>query len=151
MSKDVDNCFPKPKMTLHLWHLADAFVQNDLQRFLHIFLLWWSWLPCRYMLTSTSGAVWDSASCPRTLRQADQRYRTSDLPITRRWLCPRATAAHLLKGLVLSTTKRYPVYSHRWVKQTRPHSHLRGWNQRILTWINLFRKLLSVYEFNSCQ
>ena len=48
------------------------------------------------MLTSTSGAVCGSISCPRTLWHADQGNRTSALPITRRWLYPWAAAAHLL-------------------------------------------------------
>ena len=50
---------------------------------IHAFVYWWRWLPCK-LPTSTSGAVWGSASCPRTLRHADQGNRTSDLPITRR-------------------------------------------------------------------
>ena len=38
------------------------------------------------VLTSTSGAVWGSVSRSRKLQHADQRNRTSDLAITRRWL-----------------------------------------------------------------
>ena len=38
--------------------------------------------------TSTSGAVWGSISCPRTLRHADQGNWTSDFWIKRCWLYP---------------------------------------------------------------
>ena len=44
------------------------------------------------MLTSTSGAVLGSSSCPRTLRHADQGSQTSNLQITRCWLYPWATS-----------------------------------------------------------
>ena len=59
-----------PKKYLHL----AALVQHDLQIFIH----WWPWLPCK-VPTSTSGAIWGSASCPRTLRHADQGNWTSNL------------------------------------------------------------------------
>ena len=59
---------------------------------IHTFMHWWWWLPCK-VLTSTSGAVWGSVSCPRTLLHADQENRTSSLQIKRRWLYPWATAA----------------------------------------------------------
>ena len=38
---------------------------------IHTFTHWWCCLPCK-VPTSTSGAVWDSVSCPRTLQHADQ-------------------------------------------------------------------------------
>ena len=47
-------------------------------------------LPCK-VPTSTSGAVWGSISCPRTLRHADHGNWTSDLFIRRHWLYPWAT------------------------------------------------------------
>ena len=43
--------------------------------------------------TSTPGAVWGSVSCQRTLQHADRGKWTSDVQITRHWLCPWATAA----------------------------------------------------------
>ena len=43
----------------------------------------------------TSGAVWGSVSCPKTLRHADQGNRTSDFPITWPWLYSWVTAAIL--------------------------------------------------------
>ena len=46
------------------------------------------------LLTSTSGAIWGSVSCPRTLQHADQWNQTSDLQITRCWFYPWATATH---------------------------------------------------------
>ena len=59
---------------------------------IHTFMHWWQWLPCK-VPTSTSGAVWGSVSSPRTLWHAHRGNRTSDLPITRHWLYPWATAA----------------------------------------------------------
>ena len=44
------------------------------------------------VLTSTSGAVWDSVSCPRTLQHSGQGNWTSDLPITSSYPYPWATA-----------------------------------------------------------
>ena len=44
---------------------ADIFVQSESNSCMR----WWRWLPCK-VLTSTSGAVWGSVSCPKTL--ADQ-------------------------------------------------------------------------------
>ena len=44
------------------------------------------------VVTSTSGAVWGSVSWPRTPQHADQGNQTSNLPLTRRWLYPWATA-----------------------------------------------------------
>ena len=44
------------------------------------------------MSTSTSETVWGSVSCLGTPRHADQGYQTSNLPITRCWLYPWATA-----------------------------------------------------------
>ena len=41
----------------------------------------------------TSGAVWGSVSCPRTLWHADQGNQTSNLLIRRCWLYPTSTAA----------------------------------------------------------
>ena len=58
---------------------------------IHTFINWWWWLPCK-VPTSTSGAMWASVSCPRTLRHADQGNQTNDLLITRRWLFPWITA-----------------------------------------------------------
>ena len=48
------------------------------------------------MPNSTSGAVWGSVSCPKTLRHADQGNQTSDLLITRHWLCPQHSVAENL-------------------------------------------------------
>ena len=70
---------------LHLQHLADDFVQSDLQ-----FIHWWWWLPWE-VLTSTLGAAWGSASCQRTLPQAHKGNRTSNLLIIIHWLYPWAT------------------------------------------------------------
>ena len=56
-----------------------------------IHIHWRRWLPCK-VPTSTSGAVWGSVSCPRTLRHADQGNQTSGFPITRHWLYPCTTA-----------------------------------------------------------
>ena len=69
-----------------LIHLADAFVQSNLKYFMHTLAV-----PSK-VPTSTSGAVWASASCPRTHWHANQGNRTSDLPSTRRWLYPSSTA-----------------------------------------------------------
>ena len=45
--------------------------------YIHKFLLWWWWLQCE-MPTSTSGAVWSSASCSRTLWHAAWWSRDSN-------------------------------------------------------------------------
>ena len=84
-----DPCISSMGHHLQLQHLADVFVQSDWQLFIHIFIHWWPWLPCKVQ-TSTSGTVWGSVSCPRTRRHADQGNQTSDHPITGRWLCPWA-------------------------------------------------------------
>ena len=57
---------------LHLGHLAhqSKATYSNLYTFIH----WWRWLPCK-VLTSTSGTVWSSVSCPRTLWHADQGNR----------------------------------------------------------------------------
>lgn len=56
------------------------------------------------MVPSTSGAILGvSIFFPRTLWHADERNRTSNLPITRRLLCPWATATHFW-CLVLNQT-----------------------------------------------
>ena len=44
------------------------------------YIHWWRWLQWK-VLTSTSGAVWGSVSCPRTLWHAYQRNQTSDIPM----------------------------------------------------------------------
>ena len=59
---------------------------------------WWRWLPPDWgksceVPTSSSGAVLGSASFPKTLWHAYQGNWAMDIPITRRWLYPRATAA----------------------------------------------------------
>ena len=47
------------------------FVQSDIQLFIHTFIHWWWWLPCK-VPASTSGAVWGSVSCPRIPRHAGE-------------------------------------------------------------------------------
>ena len=74
--------------------------------YIHSFIHWWWWLPCK-VPTRTSGAVWGSVSWPRTLRHADQGNPTRDLPITRCWLHPWATAAPLSRTIVLMPQMRH--------------------------------------------
>ena len=57
---------------------------NNSHIFIYTFTQWWWQLPCK-VLTSTSGAVWGSVSCPKTLRHADQGNQTSNLLITRHY------------------------------------------------------------------
>ena len=96
----------------HQQNFLGHFVQSNLQQFIQTFIHWWRWLPCK-VPTSTSGAVWGSVSCPKTLH-ADQGDQTSDLPITRRRLYPWATAAHktLLLKYLSSRLSLYSVTSH---------------------------------------
>lgn len=54
-------------------------------------------------------AVWGSSSCSRTLPNADQGNRTSDLPITGRWLSPWATATKLTGWQMLAS---YLLHGH---------------------------------------
>ena len=72
------------------------------------FIHWWWWLPCK-VPTSTSGGVWGSVSCPRTLRHADQGARTSYLRITRRWLYSWATAAHVSSIMEIFTQTQFKL------------------------------------------
>ena len=58
-------------------HLADAFVPSDLQWFIHTFIHWWRWLPCK-VPTSTSGAVLGSVSWPGTVLRAESNHRPSN-------------------------------------------------------------------------
>ena len=67
---------------------------------IHTYIHWWWQLPCK-VLTSTSGAVWSSVSCPKTLRHADQGNWTGDLLITRSRLYPWSKAATLLLTICL--------------------------------------------------
>ena len=67
------------KKITYLLFTFRAFSSN-LHQFIHTFIHWWQWLPCK-VLTSTSGTVWSSVSCPRTLWHADQgnqKQRPSD-------------------------------------------------------------------------
>ena len=53
------------------------------------------------------GAVWGSVSCPRALWHADQGNRTSDLPITKGWLCPQLRVqAHIHSTYTCIVMKR---------------------------------------------
>lgn len=54
-------------------------------------------------------AVWGSSSCSRTLPNADQGYRTSDLLITGCWLSPWATATKLTGWQMLAS---YLLHGH---------------------------------------
>ena len=87
---------------MFMFHTCSALCQYLNYRFLilkreaaftviHTFIRWWWWLPCT-VSTSSSGAVWGSVSCPRTLWHTDQGNQTNDLPIPRQWLFPWATA-----------------------------------------------------------
>ena len=74
------------------WQFSpDAFVQSNLQKFIHSYT---DGGGCHGTCpTSTSGAVWGSASYPRTLWHTDQGNWTSNPPITRRQLYLWAKAA----------------------------------------------------------
>ena len=60
---------------------------------------------------STSGAVQGSVSCSRTLQHADQGNRTSNLLITKRWLCPWTTAA-LTAAVIKLFVEKQDVWPH---------------------------------------
>ena len=75
------------------WHFIRTFIRCFCPKWLtviHTFIHWCRWLPCK---TSTSGAVWGSVSCPRTLWYADHMNRTNDFPMTRCWIYFWASAA----------------------------------------------------------
>ena len=79
-------------LALTFWEFSRLFCPTYQMTVIHTLLHWWWWLPCK-MATRTSGVVWGLVSCPRTLWHADQGNGTSDLPITRCWFYPWATAA----------------------------------------------------------
>ena len=109
-------------LSQHLWQDAAAKpIQHPGQcNYLHLHLVqcdsnsyihsgWW--LPCK-VPTSTSGAVWGSVSCPKTLVYADKGIWTSDLPITRFRLCPWAAHSYRTHRLTYQHTKLFQQFTH---------------------------------------
>ena len=74
--------------------ITTALQSNTQHNLFHCKLIRWVGHHADENATSTSRAVWDSVSCPRTLRHEDQGNQSSDLPITIRWLYPWVPAAH---------------------------------------------------------
>ena len=61
---------------------------------------------CHARPTSTSGAVWGSISCPRTLQHRDEGSGTSDHPITRRWALPLSHSCPQTRQQIKATLLR---------------------------------------------
>ena len=83
---------------------------------IHTSVHWWRWLPCK--VPPSTGAVWGSESCPRTLQHADQGIRTSDPMITRHRLHDWASAAYVYgpsrAGYIVMTSQIFKSPQESW-------------------------------------